>query len=71
MDPKPQPNHAIYLQVIRKMTPEQRLKKAFELTEMTRRVFKQGLRERFPEKSEAEIHQIFLQRLELCHNRNY
>lgn len=71
MDPKPQPNHAIYLQVIRNMTPEQRLKKAFELTEMTRRVFKQGLRDRFPERSEAEIHQIFLQRLDLCHNRNY
>ncbi len=53
------------------MTPEERLLKAFELSEFSRRLFKEGLRQRFPAKSEAEIHTLFLQRLEKCHNRNY
>lgn len=68
---KPRPNHAKYLEVLRAMTPEQRLMKAFELSEMTKELFRQGLRDRFPEKSEAELHQLYLERLELCHNRNY
>lgn len=53
------------------MTPEQRLNKAFELGEMSRRMFLSGLRRRFPEKSEAQIHAIYFERLAKCHNRNY
>lgn len=45
---KERPNHAAYLEVLRRMTPEQRLTKAFELSEATRALFRQGLRERFP-----------------------
>jgi hypothetical protein len=71
MNPKPHPNHRLYLQVLRRMTPAQRLAKAFELSEFTRTIFRDGLRRRFPEKSEAEFHQIYLDRLAKCHNRNY
>jgi len=35
VDPKPRPNHEIYLVALRRMTPEQRLLKAFELTEQS------------------------------------
>ena len=45
--------------------------KAFELTEMTRELFKQGLRDRFPDKSEEELHRLYLDRLDKCHNKNY
>ena len=34
MDPKPRPNHRLYLEALRRLTPEQRLLKAFELTEV-------------------------------------
>ena len=71
MDPKPRPNHRIYLEILRKMTPEQRLNKAFELSDMSKRLFKQGLRKANPDLSEEELHQLYLKRLELCHNRNY
>ena len=71
MDPKPHPNHKLYIQILRRMTPEQRLMKAFELSEMSKSLFRQGLRERFPDLSEEDFHQLFLKRLELCHNRNY
>jgi hypothetical protein len=71
MDPKPRPQHEAYLRVLRAMTPEQRLQKAFELSDFTKALFKQGLRERFPDLSEAEIHRLFLDRLAKCHNSNY
>ncbi len=71
MDIKPRPNRRRYIEVLRRMSPEERLKKAFELGEFTRSLFKQGLRERFPDKSEAEIHEIYVKRMAKCHNRNY
>jgi hypothetical protein len=71
MDIKPRPNHRLYLETLSRMTPEERLRKAFELTEFSRQLFKAGLRARFPDLSEAERHQLMLARLEKCHNRNY
>jgi hypothetical protein len=32
MDIKEKPNHSLYIQVLRRMSPEARLMKAFELT---------------------------------------
>jgi len=63
--------HKVYIQVLRSMSSEQRLMKALELSEFTRRLFRQGLKERFPGLSEEQFHQRYLQRLEKCHNRNY
>ncbi len=53
------------------MSPEQRLLKAFELTEFTRRLFEHGLRKRFPELTEEEFQKKLKERLDKCHNRNY
>lgn len=53
------------------MTPEQRLAKAFELTEMAKGLLWSGLRERFPEKSESDLTDLYLRRLEKCHNRDF
>lgn len=71
MDPKPRPNHSAYLQVLRRMPPEQRLAKALELSENARQLFRRGLRKRFPNLTDREFHELYLQRLALCHNRNY
>lgn len=71
MNPKPRPNHRLYLQVLRRMTPEQRLNKAFELTAYTQAVFREGLRRRFHSLPESDFHRLWLDRLEKCHNRNY
>ena len=71
MDIKPRPNHKLYLQTLRKMTPEQRLAKAFELSAMAKELFLLGLRKRFPLKSEQEIKDIYLKRIAKCYNRNY
>ena len=64
-------NHKLRIEILRKMTPEQRLNKAFDLSQFTRDLFKQGLRKRFPDLSEEEFHKLYLRRIEKCHNRNY
>ncbi len=71
MDPKPRPNREKYIEILRKMTPAQRLQKAFELSEFTRQLFYIGLRQRHPDVSEEELKRIALARLAKCHNRNY
>jgi hypothetical protein len=71
MEPKPRPNHARYLGILRAMTPEQRLLKAFELSEFSKSLFIAGLRRRFPDAAESEFRRILFERLEKCHNRNY
>jgi hypothetical protein len=53
------------------MTPAQRLAKAFELSEQSKRLFLAGLRARFPELNQQELHRLALERLAKCHNRNY
>jgi hypothetical protein len=71
MDPKPRPNHRRYLEVLRHLSPEQRLRKALELSDFSKALFKEGLRKRFPNLTETEFQHLFLERLSKCHNRNY
>lgn len=71
MNIKKNPNHKIYIQVLRRMSPEQRLIKAFELSEFANQLFIHGLHKRFPNISDGEFTKILLERLDRCHNRNY
>lgn len=71
MNPKKHPNHKEYIRVLRQMTPEQRLLKAFELSDFTKQLFISGLRKRFPELPEVDFNKLLLERLDKCHNRNY
>ena len=71
MDLKKHPNHKIYLQVLRRMSPEERLLKAFELSEFAKQLFVHGLHKRFPDLPEEEFKNLLLERLDKCHNRNY
>jgi len=71
MDIKKRPNHKIYIQALRQMTPEQRLMKAFELSDFSRQLFIHGLQKRFPNLPEEEFQKLLLERLDKCHNRNY
>lgn len=71
MNPKPRPNHACYVEALRRMTPEQRLRKSFELTEYARRLRVAGLRAQFPNATTEQIKHMAAQQLLKCHNRNY
>lgn len=63
--------HRVWIEVLRRMTPEQKLLKVFELTEFSRQLFTEGLRKAFPDLSEEELHKLYLERLDKCHNRNW
>jgi hypothetical protein len=68
---KPRPNHAVCIGALRRMSPEARLRKAFELSAFARSLFRIGLARRFPELGERELEGLARERLERCHNRNY
>ena len=70
-DVKPRPNRTRYIETLRRMTPEQRLLKALELSNATRQLLRQGLRRRFAHLSDEQLHRVYLERLAKCHNRNY
>lgn len=71
MNIKTRPNHKIYIQILRQMSSENRLLKAFELSELAKQLFIHGLRKRFPDLKDEEFNKILADRLEKCHNRNY
>jgi hypothetical protein len=71
MNIKPNPNHEVYMQSLKRMTPEQRLLKAVELSELTKKLFLHGLKKRFPQKNENEIMAIYIERVLLCNKHNY
>ncbi len=68
---KQSPNHKEYLTALNKLSAEQRLIKVLELSALTKQLFMAGLNKRFPYKTQAEIKEIYLQRLAKCYNRNY
>jgi len=68
---KDQSTHRVYLESLRRMTPEQRLLKACDLSDFTVELFKHGLRQRFPDLSEDDFNKLLSERLALCHNRNW
>lgn len=63
---KEQPNRRIYIEALRRMTPEQRLEKAFELSEMTREALRAGLAQRYPAATPEELTAMVIERLERC-----
>lgn len=67
---KTRPNHREYLRILRRLSPEDRLRKAFELSDLSRELFLHGLRKRFPDRSEAEVREIARARIEKCRKRN-
>ena len=71
MDIKKRPNHKLYIEALRRMSPQQRLLKAFELSEFAKRLFIRGLHERFPNLPNTEFQKILRDRLAKCHNKNY
>ncbi|MEW5928437.1 MAG: hypothetical protein AB1941_13295 [Gemmatimonadota bacterium] len=68
---KDRPNHRRYIEVLRSMTPEQRLRKAFELSDFSRALFVEGLRKRHPDLGAEEFATLLRSRLDKRHNRNY
>lgn len=67
--PKVRANRQLYLRALAAMTPQERLEKAFELTEWSRALSLAGLRLRFPELDEPRLRSLQVERLMKCRNR--
>lgn len=61
----------MYLDILRPMSSEDRLRKAFELSELSRSLFVHGLRRTFPDLEPGELRALARRRLDKCHNRIY
>jgi hypothetical protein len=68
---KHRPNHQQYLKVLKSMTTEQKLLKAFQLSTTMKELFLAGLKKRFPHKTSKEINSLYMERITKCYNRNY
>lgn len=68
---KPRPNHQRMLQILRGLTPQQKLEQVFQLNERTLHLLRIGLRQRFPDLDESAFEKVYLQMRARCHNRNY
>jgi hypothetical protein len=64
-------NHRLYVQILRRMTPEQRLQKAFELHEFGRALFRHGLERRHPDLTVEELTMLERKLGDRWHNRTY
>ena len=53
----------VWRRIVKAMSGEQKVAKAFELTEMTRQLMRAGLRHQHPQASEEEIHEMVVDRL--------
>jgi len=71
MDPKPRPNRQLYLETLRGMTPEQRLLKAFELSDRSYEFLRAGIRRRYPDAGPDEVQRIYLEQLSQCQSRAF
>jgi hypothetical protein len=63
MNSKQRSTHRHYIEILRKMTPEQRLRRAFKLSDRAKRIFLQELREKHPGVSEEEFTRILREQL--------
>jgi hypothetical protein len=68
---KTHPNRQRYYQILKAMSPEDRLKKAFELSELANSALLAGLRNDHPDLTDDELDRLYRERRLQCHNRNY
>ena len=66
---RPGANRRRYLEILARLTPAARLRKALELGRLSRTLFLEGLRRRFPDLDERQLRILYLERLAKCHNR--
>ena len=68
---KTYPNKQRYRDILKDMSPQEKLEKSFELTEFANSAFRAGLKTRYPNLTADELEQLYQERLRKCHNRNY
>ena len=68
---KQYPNKQRYYEILRGISPQEKLEKSFELTELANSAFKAGLQNLHPELCDAELEQLYLEKLKSRHSQSY
>ena len=63
--------HKEYIKILKKMKPQARLQKAFELSDLTKNLFITGLKMRYPDYSEEDIKDLYIEKIYKCHSSDY
>ena len=64
-------NKQRYHEILRGMSPQEKLEKSFELTDFANAAFKAGLVSRYPNLTEDELERLYLEKKKTWHNQNY
>ena len=67
---KVESNRKQYIEILRKMTGEKRMRIAFELFEMAKDIMIEGIKAQNPDIKAEEIQQEVVRRMMRCHRRN-
>ena len=65
-----EPNRKQYIEILRKMTGEERMRIGFELFEMAKCIMIEGMKAQNPGIEKDEIQQEVVRRMMRCHRRN-
>jgi len=63
--------HREYIKILKNMTPQKRLQRALELSDLTKSLFITGLKMRYPNYSEEDIKNLYIEKIYRCHNSDY
>ncbi len=63
--------HREYIKILKRMTPQERLRKAFELSDLTKSLFITGLKMRYPDYSKKDIKNLYIEKIHKCHSSDY
>lgn len=68
---KKRTNHHLYIHILRRISPEHKILKSFELSAFCKDLFFHGLKKRNPDLRDEELLRLYRERLDQCQNRNY
>ena len=63
--------HREYIKILKRMTPQQRLQRALELSDLTKSLFITGLKLRYPDYPEEDIKNLYIEKVHKCHHFDY
>ncbi len=71
MDETDRQTHREYIKILKKMTSQERLQRALELSDLTKSLFITGLKMRYPDYSEKDIKNLYIEKIYKCHSSDY
>lgn len=59
------------VEIYKKMTPQQRIEEAIQLTDLTYEIMKEGIRNQNPDADEDTIQKLAFERIRICRKKGF